>query len=214
MQKSAYMIEQGYLEKLEDFEHNGKTVLASRLGYRMTERFVHDHFGKIFDRPMAVLDEAMLKPETQGMAEFIDGINNICEAQQHVAEGYFLDGSVDDACPPLKALLHIMAYGEYEGMSVEDPAIRRMFTRAYLLESDWYKQRLEIKQARDKQLWLQHRDYLEKQIQQLDDDEEGRQQRLAERIIETDRLIDVVSDSDYLERLYGTLGADWISHSA
>jgi len=214
MQKSAYMIEQGYLEKLEDFEHDGKTVLASRLGYRMTERFVHDHFGKIFDRPMAVLDEAMLKPETQGMAEFIDGINNICEAQQHVAEGYFLDGSVDDACPPLKALLHIMAYGEYEGMSVEDPAIRRMFTRAYLLESDWYKQRLEIKQARDKQLWLQHRDYLEKQIQQLDDDEEGRQQRLAERIIETDRLIDVVSDSDYLQRLYGTLGADWVSHSA
>jgi len=214
VQKSSYMIEHGYMEQLEDFEYEGKTVLASRLGYRMTERFVHDHFGKIFDRPMAVFDEAMLKPETQGMAEFVDGINNICEAQQRVAKGYFHDGSVKDACPPLKALLHMMAHGTYEGMSVEDPVIRRMFTREYLLESDWYQERLAIKQARDKQLWLQHRDYLEKQIQELDEDEVVRHQRLAERIAEADRVISIVSGNDYLQRLNETLGADWICREA
>ena len=210
VQKSSYMIEHGYLEKLDDFEYEGQKVLASRLGYRMTERFMHDHFGKIFDRPMAVFDEAMLKPETQGMAEFVDGIHNICEAQQRVAEGYFLDGSVNDACPPLKALLHIMAHGQYEGMGVEHPEIRRMFTREYLIDSDWYQERLSIKQSRDKNLWLQHRSYLEKQIQSLDEDEVERHQRLTERIAEADRLIEIVSSNDYLQRLNGTLGADWI----
>jgi len=214
VQKSSYMIAQGYLEKLEDFEFEGKKVLASRLGYRMTERFVHDHFGKIFDRPMAVFDEAMLKPESQGLAEYVDGINNICEAQQRVGSGYFLDGSVEDACPPLKALLHIMAHGNFEGMGVEDPEVRKLFTRAYLLESDWYKERLLIKQSRDKQLWLQHRNYLNQQIQQLDEDEPDRLLCLSERIVEADRMIGVVSNSAYLARLNGTLGADWIHKKA
>jgi len=214
VQKPAHMIERGYLEKMDDFEFEGKTVLASRLGYRMTERFVHDHFGKIFDRPMAVLDEAMLKPETQGMEDFVDGINNICEAQQRVAQDYFLDGSIDDACPPLKALLHIMAHGNYEGMAVDDPAFRAMFTRESLLQSDWYKERLIIKQSRDKDLWLQHREYLCAQMQELDEDETDRHQHLAERIVEADRMIARVSGNEYLQRLYGTLGADWIHREA
>jgi len=210
VQKPAYMIEHGYLEKLDDFEYKGKPVLASRLGYRMTERFVHDHFGKLFDTPMAVFDEAMLKPETQGMDAFVDGINNICEAQERVARDYFTDGSIEDACPPLKALLHIMANGTYEGMSVVDPAIRRMFTRDYLLESDWYQERLAIKQARDKQLWLSHREYLNGQLHELDEDESGRRLHLSERITEADRMIERVSGKAYLDRLHGTLGADWI----
>jgi len=213
-QKPSYMIKQGYLEKLDDFEHEGKTVLASRLGYRMTERFVHDHFGKMFDRPMAVFDEAMLKPETQGMEDFVDGINNICEAQQRVALDYFTDGSIENACPPLKALLHIMAHGNYEGLDVNHPDIRRMFTRDYLLQSDWYRERLVIKQQRDRQLWLSHREYLSSQLQELDEDEADRQEDLAERITEADRMIERVSAADYLERLHGTLGADWIHRLA
>jgi len=210
VQKSAYMIEHGYLEKMDDFAYKGKTVLASRLGYRMTERFVHDHFGKLFDTPMAVFDEAMLKPETQGMDAFVDGINNICEAQERVARDYFTDASIDDACPPLKALLHIMAHGSYDGMSVDNPTIRNMFSRDYLLQSGWYKERLAIKQSRDTQLWLQHREYLSNQRAELDEDELDRHLHLEERIVEADRMIERVSSQSYLERLHGTLGADWI----
>ncbi len=213
VQKPAYMIEQGYLEKMDDFEYEGKTVLASRLGYRMTERFVHDHFGKLFDRPMAVFDEAMLKPETQGMADFVDGINNICEAQQRVAQDYFLDGSINDACPPLQALLHIMAYGSYEGMTVDAAEFRAMFTRESLLKSAWYKERLLIKQSRDKALWLRHRQYLNTQMNELDDDEIKRHLHLSERIDEAERMMIHVSSDAYLQSLYGTLGADWIHHS-
>src|SRR5688572_24586964 len=38
------MIENGYLEKCEDFEHDGKKVIASRLGYRITREFVVHYF--------------------------------------------------------------------------------------------------------------------------------------------------------------------------
>ena len=42
---------------------------------------------------------------------FAAGVEAIVEAQRRVALNYFEDGSVDAACPPLKALLHIMAHG-------------------------------------------------------------------------------------------------------
>lgn len=205
-----YLIENGYLEKMEDLEFEGRTVYASRLGFRITERFVHDHFGKLFDTPMAVFDEAMLYPETQDLEVFIDGIENICEAQKRVAQGYFLDGSIDDACPPLRALLYIMVEGEYEGKTLDDPGIREMFTRDYLLQSDWYHERLTIKQALDEQLWRRHKEYLSQQRADLDEDETESRLELSQRIREADRMIGVVSSTSYLERLQGTLGADWI----
>ena len=70
----AYLIANGYLEKLADFDHGGRRVLASRLGYRITEKFVHDFFGKVFDT-------AILRPETQDPAAFADGVDNIVRAQ-------------------------------------------------------------------------------------------------------------------------------------
>jgi hypothetical protein len=206
----AYMIAQAYLQKMEDFEYQGRTVYASRLGYRITEHFVHDNFGKVFDRPSAVFDEAMLCPETQDLRAFVDGIENICEAQRRVASGYFEDGSVDDACPPLRALLHIMAHGNYQGKDVEDPAIREMFTREYLLHSDWYQERLLIKQTRDESLWRKHQQYLEKQLAEVGDSDDSHRARLVERIQEAERMRQMVSDRAYLKRLQGTLGADWI----
>ncbi|GAV20442.1 hypothetical protein MMIC_P1407 [Mariprofundus micogutta] len=210
VQKPDYMIKWGYLKKLKDFEYQGKTVQASRLGYRITKRFVRNHFGKVFDTPVAVFDKAMLKPESQDLESFVDGINNICEAHQRVALNYFADGTIDDACPPLKALLHIMAYGHFEDRDAHDPAIRAMFSRDNLLQSDWYKERLNIKQARDTQLWLQHKENLANLMQNLDEDESDRRIQLAERIQQTDGMIERVTSQDYLLRLQGTLGADWI----
>ena len=73
-----------------------------------------------------------------GLVQFAAGVDAIVEAQARVARQYFEDGSVEAACPPLKALLHIMANGSYQGKGVEDPAVRGLFTREYLMESDWY----------------------------------------------------------------------------
>ncbi|HEX8913685.1 MAG TPA: hypothetical protein VF796_15100, partial [Humisphaera sp.] len=156
-----WLIGEGYLEPVQDFDHNGERVLASRLGYRITYRFVRTFFGRLFDNPGKVFDESMLKPETQDLDVFVDGVKNVTEAQERVAKEYFEDGSVDDACPPLRALLHIMAHGNYEGNTAADPYVRRMFTRDYLLGSDWYRARLRAKQQVDVRTWKRHLAYLE-----------------------------------------------------
>jgi hypothetical protein len=78
------------------------------------------------------------------------------EAHWWVAAAYFADGTIEDACPPLQALLHIMAHGDYKGKNAADPAIRPLFTREALLASDWYQERLAIKQRRDVALWERH----------------------------------------------------------
>jgi hypothetical protein len=204
------LIAQGQLEKLEDFEYEGRTVFQSRLGYRITERFVHTNFGKMFDYPTAVFDEAMLKPETQDMPSYVDGIDNVYEAQQRVAQLYFQDGSIDDACPPLKALLHIMAYGQYAGKTISDPDIRAMFTRDYLLQSDWYQQRLEIKQQRESTLWQQHKTYIKQQLTETEQNDSTVRATLNQKLEATERMLAEINDPAYLQQLQGTLGADWV----
>ena len=205
-----YLIEHGYLEKIDDFEYQGKRIYASRLGYRITKNFVHAYFGKVFDSPTIVFDEAMLRPESQDMEAYVDGINNITEAQQRVASAYFEDGSIDDACPPIQALLHIMAHGSYQGMTIDNPAIRSMFTRDYLLQSDWYQERLRIKQQRDAALWQMNRDYLEQKMDDTTESETEKWAELQERIEKAEQMIEWVGSQNYLDRLQGTLGADWI----
>jgi hypothetical protein len=206
----GFLIHHDYLEKLDDFEHQGKTVLASRLGYRITKGFVHAYFGKVFDSPTIVFDEAMLRPETQDMDAYVDGINNITEAQQRVALAYFEDDSIHDACPPLQALLHIMAHGDYEGKTIEDSSLRNMFTRDYLVKSDWYQERLRIKQQRDIVLWQMKRDYVEQQMDDTTESETEKWADLHERIEKAEQMIEWMSSQAYLDRLQGTLGADWI----
>src|SRR5581483_2384324 len=110
-----FLISNGYLEPVSDFCLDGRTVLASRLGYRITTLFVDRFLGRLFETPDAVFTEAMLRPEKQDLAMFAAGVDAIVEAQTRVAKQYFEDGSVEAACPPLKALLHIMACGSYNG---------------------------------------------------------------------------------------------------
>jgi len=40
-----------------------------------------------------------------------------------------------------------MAYGNYEGKTIDDPSVREMFTRKGLLASEWYAERLATKQS-------------------------------------------------------------------
>ena len=164
---AEYLIGNGLLEKINDFNHHGQTVLASRLGYRITKKFTLHFLGKIFDNPTIVFDEAMLKPETQDLDAYADGINNITEAYKRVAQTFFDDGSIADACPPLQALLHIMVSGEYQGKTIEHQHIRALFTREYLLQSDWYAERLRIKQSRDLSLWVNNHRYLMQMLNNL-----------------------------------------------
>ncbi len=204
----VYMIDQGYMEALDDFEHKGETVLASRLGYRITEQFVHEFMGKIFDNPSAVLTKDILKPETQNLDDFVDGINNIVETQQKVAQQYLDDGSIDDACPPLKALLHIMATESYEGKDIHDAEIRALFTKESLMKSDWYLQRLQVKQTRDIALWRKHVNNLQRFSELENYADEVERLEINRRLITAKTELERVENSAYLNEIVGTIGAD------
>ena len=206
-----WLIERGYLEPVRDFEHQGRKVLASRLGYRITPRFMHAFLGKIFDDPVGVFDDAMLRPESQDLASFVEGVEHIVAAQEKVAKGYLADGSIEDACPPLKALLHIMAEGHYQGKDLADPDIRRLFTREALLESDWYRERLSIKQQRDADLYRRHVTYLEAFLAEADTRcEPDGLARCRDALAEARAKLAEILAPGYLDRLWGSLGADWV----
>ena len=202
------LIEAGHLEKLADYEFAGKPVLASRLGYRITAKFVHTFFGRVFDNPTAVFTEEILKPEIQDPAVFADGVDNIVEAQQRIAEAYFADGTIDDASPPLKALLHIMAHGHYEGKDANHPEIRALFTREALLASDWYHERLAIKQQRDVALWERHARSLTEFLARAGHRDEAKRLGIAQRLEHACAELERVSALEYLNALAGTIGAD------
>lgn len=215
-QEPALLIERGYLEKLDDFDHNGQRVLASRLGYRITKGFAHAYLGKIFDSPMAVFDEAMLKPETQDLDAYVEGIQHIVASQRQVAQGYLDDGSIDDACPPLQALLNIMVSGEFQGKDLSHPEIRALFTRESLLASDWYRERLDIKQQRDIALAERQVAYL-KAFLEADARERCDPDQLApcQALLSQARAeLARVSGAAYRESLWGSLGADWVHRGA
>jgi hypothetical protein len=204
----AQLIAAGHLEKLDDYEFEGRKVLASRLGYRITAKFVHTFFGRVFDNPAAVFTEEILKPEIQDQKVYADGIDNIVEAQKRVALAYFEDGSIQDACPPLRALLHIMAYGQYEGKNEQHPDVRALFTREALLASDWYRQRLAIKQARDVALWQRHVRSLTEFLALPSHSDEAERLGVGERLTRARAELERVSSRSYLEELHGTIGAD------
>ena len=140
------LIKGGYLEKIEDFEHDGKKVFASRLGYRMTQKFATFFFGRIFMHPQAVFDDSMLRPELQDLDVFANSVDTIVATHQRVAKAYIADGTISYAVPPIRALLEIMANGESsEGWTLESPEFRELFERENILASDWYAERIAAK---------------------------------------------------------------------
>ncbi len=121
------MIQEGYLERIEDYEKDGHTIPAGRLGYRITSRFAHEYFGRIFHDPDAVFPRDMLKPELQDAEIYAQSVVNVAETHKRVAQAYFRDGSIELACPPLRALLEIMADDNVDDKRLHDPGFRKLF---------------------------------------------------------------------------------------
>jgi hypothetical protein len=203
-----FLIANRFLEKCADFDHAGKKVLASRLGWRINARFVHAFFGRVFNHPHAVFTEAMLKPELQSQDIFADGMDNIVATQKRVAKMYFDDGSIAQACPPLKALLHIMLNDEFEGKGLEHPDVRKLFTRENLLASDWYEARLAAKQNVDRRLWKRHVEYLNAFLRKPSHEDVAANLGIPDRLTRARKMLEKVESPDYLKKLSGTLGAE------
>lgn len=144
------LIAAGCMERLTDFEYDGKPVLASRLGYRMNRRFATLYFGRIFMHPDVVFTQEMLRPELQDEAMFAESVATIVATHQRVAQAFFDDGTVELAVPPIRGLLEIMATGvTAQGHDLDSPEFRELFTRESVLASDWYFARLDAKRAED-----------------------------------------------------------------
>jgi hypothetical protein len=203
-----FLIANRFLEKCEDSKHDGKTVLASRLGWRINSRFVHAFFGRVFNHPQALFTEAMLKPELQSAEIFADGMDNIVTTQKRVAKMYFADGSIAQACPPLKALLHIMLDDEWDGKKLGDAEFRKLFMRENLLSSDWYSARLAAKQKIDKKLWKRHVEYLNHFLRRPNHSDIADDLKIADKLTNARKILEGVESQDYLKKLFGTLGAE------
>ncbi len=200
------LIAGGFLEKIPDLTHEGKPVLSSRLGYRITTRFVRVYFGRVFNHPHVVFTDEMLRPELQDMAVFVDGMDNIVTTHRRVAESYFNDQSIALACPPLRALLHIMAYGHYENQGLDSPEIRALFTRESLLASAWYADRLASQQKSDIELWKQNVAYLEAFLERPSYETVAKNMGIKARLQSAKAELKRVQSPAYVTTLQGTLG--------
>lgn len=202
------LLAKGCLERCVDFQHEGRTIPASRLGYRITAKFMQIYGGRVFSDPDKVFTDDMLKPELQDRAAYVDSIENIAEAHRWVAEQYFHDGSMDWALPPLKALLHIMARGSYEGKGLEHPDIRALFTRSAMMTSDWYQARL---QARKERGAAHQRRIIEEMEQFLKLDEYksvADRMDIEARLARARERLQFIETPEYRRLLAGTIGAD------
>ena len=201
------LIEDGYLERIEDFEYKGRTVQASRLGYRMNQAFASTFFGRIFLHPDVVFTEEMLRPELQDEEVFADSVDIIVTTHKVVAEHYRADGSIEWAVPPLRALLEIMIDGtSREGWDLTSPEFRALFERENILSSSWYAERLDAKVARDSHQAQQAIEDLTRFYTAENNEEVIDRLGIEGRLAEARAWLDKVSSPAYREHLVGTLG--------
>lgn len=205
---AKHLIATGMLERLKDYEFEGKQIPASRLGYRITEKFVRTYLARVFDNPSKVFPDEILKPELQDAESYADGILHIADAQQRVAKMYFEDGSYEASCPPLKAVLSILVHGHYEGLTASSPEFRAMFTREALLKSDWYRERLETQQYREIGFWSAAKQRLEDNIREGKHLEMLISLDLQERLRFVTEQLAAATAPSRIDELFGTIGAD------
>ena len=201
------LLADGCLEKLEDFEYEGRPVLASRLGYRMTATFARKYFGRIFLHPHVVFTEEMLKPELQDPAVFAESVAVTVTTHERVASAYIEDGTIAMAVPPLRALLEIMANGtSAEGWDLDSPEFRSQFTAESVLASDWYRERLDAKQAAAAGRAAAGLAAIEKFVATPGNEEPSQRLGMAERIEAARAELVKFSSPEWREGIVGTVG--------
>jgi hypothetical protein len=125
---------------------------------------------------------------------------------------YFDDGSINQACPPLKALLHIMLNDEWDGKHLDHPDLRKLFTRENLLASGWYAARLTAKQKVDRALWKRHVECLNQFLRRPNYTDVAENLGIADRLTQARKTLEAVESPDYPKKLTGTLGAEPIKN--
>lgn len=201
------LIAEGSLEAIPDMTINGREIFSSRLGYRITEKFARRYFGRMFLHPHLALSPEMLRPELQDEEAFAESVDVIVMTHQRVARSFFADGTIDLACPPLRALLEIMANGTTaSGFYLEDAEVRRLFDRDVVLASDWYAARLAAKQAADVARAEKGIAAIEDFVGKKANADATLRLRLEAELEATRRMAKMYGSEGYRSSLIGTLG--------
>jgi hypothetical protein len=193
---------------LTDYSHAGRVIPASRLGWRVTPRFVQDFFGRIFNHPHAVLPVDALRPELQDPDQFTDAVENVAATHQRVAEHYFSDGSIADAIPPLRALLHVMRDGKWEGHGLESPELRALFDPQQAAVSAWYQARLKAKQSVEVARYRRFTEYVGRFLGRPAYAGEASRLALSERLSAARAAWRHAESESFPDSLRGTTGAE------
>jgi len=135
-------------------------------------------------------------------------VDNIAATHRRVAQHYFNDGSIQQAVPPLRALLHIMRDGTFEGAGLGDPAFRAMFTRQSVMDSDWYRARLEMRRELEVRHWNHLVAYIERLLSRPEYSREAERLGLHERRSYARVMLERSRSEKRLAELKGTLGAE------
>ena len=88
------------------------------------------------------------------------------------------------------------------------PDVRRLFTREYLLASDWYAARLKARQAVEGRLWQRHVRYLESFLKKPNYAEEAIRLGIDGRLERARQELARAESPARLANLAGTLGAE------
>jgi hypothetical protein len=101
-----------------------------------------------------------------------------------------------------------MRDGTWEGRGADDPEFRALFTREAVLESDWYRARLEAQRTIDVHLGERQARYLEKFLQRANYADVAVQLDIRGRLDRISASLQRGRDPQSVERLVGTLGAE------
>jgi len=211
---AAWLIKNGYLEKISVQRPDGSFVEdTDLLGYRSTKKFWLHMGGRVFNAPDAIFLEDMLKVEQQSLEIFEESLKNIRETQKAFAQRFFDDGTIELASEPVRALLHIMRDGSYSSngkvIDRHSQEFRDMFTYDYLLQSDWYKERIVAQQKREIDHWnkraLALREFISRKTQS-NTFSNGDEEKYRSRLAEVERNLKTAQADEFREALIGTIG--------
>lgn len=206
-----YLIRSGYLERCQDRVYEGRKIEASRMGWRINENFVNAFFGRVFNNPHAIFNSKILRPELQDEALFVEGIDVLVETERQVASLYFEDGTIEAACPPLKALLHIMKDGHYQGKTIHDKEIRGLFSLESMLQSDWYQERLKCRVEVETRLLERFRKTVEDALNESSFSSVADQLGLSTKLMQIRQQLGDLKSPNAWKHFEGTLGTDpWV----
>lgn len=201
------LLHRGHLSALLISSIRERSFEQARLGYRMTSQFAATYFGQDFPAFTFRFTDEILRPEFQDLEVFVESVGNIAVTHERIARSYFDDGTIALACPPLKCLLDIMAYGKTtEGNGLDAPAVRGMFSRESVLSSKWYAARLDAKRRIDSDRLNRAVAGLSDFIEVPDNDRVVKRLGLLSRLEQAKNSLENIASMQYCDGLVGTLG--------